>query len=339
MGSSYAPLLRRLIAGQDLSRYEAARFVGDVMDATYTPAQAAGLLVALAAKGENVEEIVGAATAMRERSVRVDHGLPMVVDVVGTGGDGANTVNISTMAALVVAAAGIPVAKHGNRAASSACGSADVLEAAGLAIEISPDEAAIMLRESGFTFMFAPRYHPAMRNVGPIRRELGVRTIFNILGPLTNPARATHQLVGVAREALVEPIGNVLRVLGVRRGAVVHASNGLDEVAGDVPTVVHSFDEDGARTWTLDPCDYGVHVALADIVGGSVDRCREAFFAILSGIDSPAARVVALNAAVVLHAVGKGTRLEDEFDRAVAILRSGAALRTFERAKELAPHG
>src|SRR5579862_7919867 len=185
--AAYPALLRRLIAGEDLSQEESAAFVGEVMDAAYTPAQAAGVLVALAAKGEGVDEIVGAARAMRERSLHVEHGLPAVVDVVGTGGDGANTVNISTMAALVVAAAGIPVAKHGNRAASSACGSADVLEAAGLPIEIAPDVAAAMLRGAGFAFMFAPRYHPAMRNVGPIRRELGVRTIFNILGPLTNP--------------------------------------------------------------------------------------------------------------------------------------------------------
>jgi anthranilate phosphoribosyltransferase len=337
---AYAPLLRRLIAGEHLSSEAAASFVGDVMDAAFTPVQAAGLLVALAAKGETVDEIAGAARAMRERSVHVEHGLPMVVDVVGTGGDGANTINISTMAALVVSAAGYPVAKHGNRAASSACGSADVLEAAGLPLEVGPDDAAVMLRESGFTFMFAPRYHPAMRNVGPIRRELGVRTIFNVLGPLTNPARATHQVVGVARASLLEPIGDVLPLLGVQRGAVVHGTNGLDEVAGDVPTTVCSFGgEEGTRVWTLDPARYGVRVPLAAIVGGSVERCREAFYSILSGVSSPAASVVALNAAVALQAVQDGARLEDEFERAAAILRSGAAMRTFERAKELAPHG
>ncbi len=157
---------------------------------------------------------------MRERSLHVDHGLPMVVDVVGTGGDNANTINISTMAALVVAAAGVPVAKHGNRAASSACGSADVLEASGMAIDVEPERAAHMLHEAGFTFMFAPRYHPAMKNVAPVRRELGVRTIFNVLGPLTNPARATHQVVGVARPEHLELVGDVLRGLGraSRRG-------------------------------------------------------------------------------------------------------------------------
>jgi anthranilate phosphoribosyltransferase len=304
------------------------------MDAEYTPPQAAGLLVALAAKGETSDEIAGAARAMRERALKVEHGLPMVVDVVGTGGDGANTVNISTMAALVVAAAGVPVAKHGNRAASSACGSADVLEAAGLAIDIAPETAAAMLREAGFTFMFAPRYHPAMRNVGPIRRELGVRTIFNVLGPLTNPAQATHQLVGVARESLLEVVGVVLGTLGVR-GAVVHADNGVDEVAGDVRTRVYSFGSDGDRRWDLDPRSLGVDVPLAEIVGGSVEACRAAFFQILGGERTPAAKVVALNAAVVLHAVGTEPKLEGALERAESILRSGAALRTFERAKEL----
>lgn len=336
--TAYAPLLRRLIAGQDLTAAEAARFVGDVMDGAYSPVQSAGLLVALAAKGERIEEITGAAHAMRERSLHVDHGLPMVVDVVGTGGDGANTINISTMAALVVAASGIPVAKHGNRAASSACGSADVLEAAGLPVEVSPDVAELMLREAGFTFMFAPRYHPAMRNVGPVRRELGVRTIFNVLGPLTNPAAATHQVVGVAREGLLETIGRVLPALGVRSGAVVHASNGLDEVAGDVPTAVYSFGPEGGRRWELDPGRYGVRVELAEIVGGSVERCLEAFTAILGGERRPASNVVALNAAVVLHAIGAHERVEDAYERAASILRSGAALRTFERAKELASH-
>ncbi len=239
----FAPLLRRVVAGENISQDEAASFVGEIMDGNYTPAQASGLLVALASKGESVDEIVGAARAMRERSLHVEHGLPIVVDIVGTGGDHANTLNISTMAALVVASAGIPVAKHGNRAASSACGSADVLEAAGFPLEIAPDRAARMLRECGFTFMFAPRYHPAMRNAAGIRRELGVRTIFNLLGPLTNPARATHLVVGVAHESLVERIGETLRGLGAQRGAVVYGYSGVDEVVGDAPTLVYPFNE------------------------------------------------------------------------------------------------
>jgi anthranilate phosphoribosyltransferase len=332
----YASQLRRLIAGENLTQDEAAAFIGAVMDGEYTAAQSAGLLIALAAKRETTDEITGAARAMRERSLKVEHGLPMVVDVVGTGGDGANTVNISTMAALVVAAAGIPVAKHGNRAASSACGSADVLEAAGLPIDIAPETAAAMLQETGFTFMFAPRYHPAMRNVGPVRRELGVRTIFNVLGPLTNPARATHQLVGVARESLLEVVGQVLSAVGVSAGAVVHGVDGIDEVGGGRPSRIYSFGSAGNYSWVLDPRDLGVNVPLDRIVGGSVEECRRVFFEVLGGERTPAAKVVALNAAVVLYAIGTHSKLEDALERAEAILRDGAALRTFERAKELA---
>jgi anthranilate phosphoribosyltransferase len=336
--TAYVPLLRRAIAGDDLSEPEAAGLVGAAMDGSFTPIQVAGILVALAGKGEAVAEIVGAARAMRERSLHVEHGLVTVLDVVGTGGDAANTINISTMAALCAAAAGVPVAKHGNRAASSACGSADVLEAAGFAIDFSPERAGAMLRETGFTFMFAPRYHPAMKNVAPIRRELGVRTIFNILGPLANPARATHQVVGVSRYELLEPVGDVLRLLGVRRGAVVHASSGLDEVAGDVPTHVYSFDGDGARRWVLEPQSLGVDTPLGEIVAASVEGCKDAFFSILGGERSRRADVVALNAAVALHAGGFESRLEDALERARSVLASGAALDTFQRAKEFA-HG
>jgi len=309
------------------------------MDGEFTPAQSGGLLVALACRGEDVDEIVGAARAMRERSLHVEHGLPEVVDVVGTGGDGANTINISTMAALVTAAAGIPVAKHGNRAASSACGSADVLEATGLPIDVPPDRAARMLREVNFTFMYAPRYHPAMKNVGPVRRELGVRTIFNVLGPLTNPAAASVQIVGVARPELLEPLAAVLQALGVRRGAVVHGENGIDEVAGDVPTAIYSFNGPEGRRWTLDPAAYGIATPLAAIVGQTVEAAKDAFLAILGGEISPRADVVALNAALVLYTVGRAPTMETALEQARSIVHAGAALGTYERAKELATHG
>ena len=335
----FSALLRRVLAGATSPQDEAAAFVGEIMDGNYTPAQAAGLLAALASKGESVDEIVGAARAMRERSLHVEHDLPMVVDVVGTGGDHANTINISTMAALVVAAAGVPVAKHGNRAASSACGSADVLEAAGFPIEVAPERAAAMLRECDFTFMFAPRYHPAMRNAAAIRRELGVRTIFNLLGPLTNPARATHLMVGVARESLVEPVGRALRGLGARRGAVVYGCSGVDEVVGDAPTLVYSFDEDGERIRRLDPAEAGIASPLRTPVGGSIDESRAAFAEILGGARTPAADVVALNAAVVFHSIGVEDKLPAAFERARDLLQSGDAWRTFERAKKIASNG
>jgi anthranilate phosphoribosyltransferase len=337
--TNFPSLLRRVLSGTDLSRDEAASFVGELMEGTCTAAQAAGLLAALAAKGETVDEIAGAATAMRERSLHVEHGLPMVVDVVGTGGDHANTINISTMTALVVAAAGIPVAKHGNRAASSACGSADVLEAAGFPIELTPERAAAMLRDCNFTFMFAPRYHPAMRNAAAVRRELGVRTIFNLLGPLTNPARATHLMVGVPRESLVEPVGRALRGLGVKRGAVVHGCSGVDEVVADAPTLVFSFDEEREWVWRLNPADAGISAPVQTPIAGSVAESQAAFAEILGGARTPASDVVALNAAVAFYAIGAEERLPAAFERARSILESADAWRTFERAKEIGMHG
>jgi anthranilate phosphoribosyltransferase len=329
----YAPLLRRLIAGEGLSQDDAASMIGEIMDGSFSAAQSAGLLAALAAKGESLDEVAGAARAMRDRSLHVEHDLPLVVDVVGTGGDGANTINISTIAALTVAAAGVPVAKHGNRAASSACGSADVLEAAGMVIDAEPARSAAMLRDTGFTFMFAPRYHPAMKNVAPVRRELGVRTIFNVLGPLTNPARATHQIVGVAREEQLELVGDVLRTLGVRRGAVVHASSGIDEVGGEGPTTVYEFGEGESRRWTLDPQEYGVRAPLESLRGGSVQACRDALERVLSGERTPRADVVALNAGLALWVCGKTSSIAGGIDLARALLRGGAAAALFDRVK------
>lgn len=331
----YAPLLRRLLSREDLSLEDAAAMTGEIMDGAFSPVQSAALLAALAAKGESVDEITGAARAMRGRSLLVEHDLPAVIDVVGTGGDGANTINISTLTALTVAAAGIPVAKHGNRAASSACGSADVLEASGMRIDVEPARAAQMLMQAGFTFMFAPRYHPAMKNVAPVRRELGVRTIFNVLGPLTNPARATHQVVGVARPEHVEVLGSVLRGLGVQAAAIVHAVSGMDEVAGEGPTTVYAFDGDQERRWVIDPQDYGIHAPAASLRGGSVEQCRAAFESILGGEQSPRAAVVELNAALAFVVCKRVRNLSDGLELARTQLREGRAAAAFERAKRL----
>ena len=334
----YAPLLRRLIAGESLGEDDAASMIGEIMDGSFTAVQSAGLLTALAMGGDRLPQVVGAARAMRDRSLRVQHDLPVVVDVVGTGGDGANTINISTLAALAVAAAGLPVAKHGNRAASSACGSADVLEVCGMAIDVEPERAGAMLRETGFTFMYAPRYHPAMKNVAPVRRELGVRTIFNVLGPLTNPARATHQVVGVANEQQIGIVGDVLRGLGVRAGAVVHASSGIDEVGGEGPTTVYAFGEGESRRWVIDPQQYGVHAPLAAIRGGSVEACKDAFERILSGERSPRSDVVALNAGLVFTVCGRAHDLKEGLELARTLLHEGRAAAVFERAKQFS-HG
>ncbi|HEY4441876.1 MAG TPA: anthranilate phosphoribosyltransferase [Candidatus Elarobacter sp.] len=321
----YPPLLRRVLAGTDLSAAEMAEVIGAIFDETMTPVRAAALLAAFAAKGETVDEVVGAARAMRERSVRVEHGLPMVLDIVGTGGDNSHTINISTTAAFIVAGCGVPVGKHGNRAASSSCGSADVLEALGVPIESSPDASARALREHNITFLFAQRHHPSMRAVGPIRRELGVRTIFNVLGPLTNPAGANRQLVGVARAEHAPLLAEALVALGADAGAVVHGGDGLDEISGEATTDVVQFDRDGMRRWTLDPTRYGVRATRAQIRGGDAATNAAALLAILDGERSPRADLVLLNAALALVVAGEAVDIDDGMARARTSVETGRA--------------
>jgi len=283
----------------------------------------------LATKGESSAEIVGAARAMRERSLHVEIDRE-VVDVCGTGGDGAGTINISTAVAFVLAGAGLCVAKHGNRAASSKCGSADVLEAVGVQIDVAPDEAARQLREHNVAFLFAQHYHPAMRAVGPIRRELGVRTIFNMLGPLTNPARAKRQVIGVPHERWVALLGEALRELGAEAGAVVHGTNGLDEIAGDVPTRVYQFDRGGVRSWTLVPHDYGISASLDDLRGGDARVNAEALLSILGGERSPRADVVCLNAALAFVVAGRAASIDEGLRIARNTICEGKALRALD---------
>jgi anthranilate phosphoribosyltransferase len=277
--------------------------------------------------------VMGAAAAMRERSLHVEHALPVVADVCGTGGDNAHTINVSTCVGFVVAAAGVPVAKHGNRAASSKCGSADVLEALGVRIDAPPEDARERLEHEGFAFLFAQRYHPAMKVVGPIRRELGVRTIFNLLGPLTNPARATHQVIGVASEAHLELVGEALRGLGARGGAVVHATNGIDEIAGDTPTHVYQFSQDGTRRYLIDPAEFDISTSLDAIAGGEAAQNGAALRAILSGERSPRSEVIALNAALAFVVAERAATLREGLDLARKTLAGGAALEALEAAK------
>ena len=328
--NDFPSLLRTVIAGEDLSAAATAQAFGAIMDETLSAPRAAALLAALAAKGESVDEVIGAATAMRDRSVHVEHGLPLVIDVCGTGGDGACTINISTAVAFIVAGAGVAVAKHGNRAASSACGSADVLEALGVELDRSPERAVADLQSCKTTFLFAQRYHPAMRVVGPIRRELGVRTIFNILGPLTNPAAASRQVVGVPHSRFVGLVGEALRGLGAQSGAVIHARNGLDEVAGDAPTEVYQFDQASARTWLLDPADYGIAVPLEALRGGDAASNATALLSILHGETSPRADVVILNAALALTVAGAEESIGDAMETARRSIASGAAVAALE---------
>jgi anthranilate phosphoribosyltransferase len=302
---------------------------GAIMDGKITAVQAAAFVIALATKGESVSEVVGAARAMRERSLRVEHDLD-VVDVCGTGGDAVGTINISTAVAFILAGAGLSVAKHGNRAASSSCGSADVLEAVGVRIDVSPEEAARQLRDHHVAFLFAQYYHPAMRAVGPIRRELGVRTIFNMLGPLTNPAGARRQVIGVPVEHWVSLLGEALRELGSEAGAIVHGSNGLDEIAGDVPTRIYQFDASGAREWVLSPGDYGISASLEQLRGGDARTNARALLAILGGERSPRADVVALNASLGFVVAGRAGSIDEGLVLARNTISKGDALRALD---------
>jgi anthranilate phosphoribosyltransferase len=324
--NDYPQMLRGVIAGNDLSAEDAARMIGGIMDETISPMRTAALFAALAAKGEAASEIVGAARAMRERCVRVEHGLPLVLDIVGTGGDGSGSINISTTAALIVAGCGVPVAKHGNRAASSKCGSADVLEALGVEIERDPETSARLLRESFIAFLFARRHHPATRAVGPVRSELGVRTIFNVLGPLTNPAGANRQVVGVAEERHLVLLAEALQELGGEAAAVVHSATGLDEIAGEGPTYVVQFSGSAPpRHWVLHPEQYGVHAPLEAIRGGDAAFNATVLTAILEGERSPRADLVVLNAALALVVASAAEDIPEGMQRARNAVTSGSA--------------
>lgn len=322
----FPPLLRRLIQGGTMTAEESASALGAIFDEQLTTGQAAALLIALATRGETTEEVIGAATAMRHRALRVDHRLPLVIDIVGTGGDGSRSINISTAAALVVAGAGVAVAKHGNRAASSACGSADVLEALGVPLDRGPEETAELLTSDRIAFLFAPRYHPAMKAVAGLRRELGVRTIFNLLGPLCNPAGAKRQLVGVFGEAQVELVAEAMQGLGIEAGAVVHSASGMDEVSGEGPTSVAQFWPEGSSRWVLDPQDHGVRASLDDLRGGDARTNAELILAILQGERSPRADVVALNAGLALVLADAAADVDEGMALARTSIRSGAAL-------------
>ncbi|MDR2525601.1 MAG: anthranilate phosphoribosyltransferase [Oscillospiraceae bacterium] len=311
--------------------YETAEAVMDeIMSGQASEIQMAAFLTAMSVKGETIEEITACAAGMRKHCVRLLHALD-VLEIVGTGGDKSNSFNISTTAALVVSAAGIPVAKHGNRAASSKCGAADILEALGVCITIPPERSLAILREMNMCFLFAQNYHIAMKYVAPVRRELGIRTIFNILGPLANPAGAQMQLLGVFDEALVQPLAQVLHNLGVRNAMVVFGQDGLDEISISAPTTVCEVRDGTFNSYVIAPEDYGMHRCdKSEIVGGSPRKNAAITRAVLSGEQSPRRDAVLLNAAaaiyVALPAMGFGGALE----KAAQTIDSGAAQRQLE---------
>jgi anthranilate phosphoribosyltransferase len=332
MSAEFAPILSRLLAGEPLGVAGVQAAFEAIFAGSWTPVQVGAFAVALRMRGETAEEIVGAARAMRAAMATVDHGLGVVVDTCGTGGDGSHTLNLSSAAAVVVAGAGVAVAKHGNRSASSRCGSADVFEAVGIALDVPPSRQADVLREAGIAFLFAPAHHPALKHAGQARRELGARTIFNALGPLANPAHATHQLVGVYDDRL-RPIGaNALGQLGCRRAWVVRSEDGLDEMSPCAPTRVSEWSEDGqVRERVLSPEDFGLErLPRTAIAGGDVDVNARALTTILHGENHPARSAVLLNAAAAL-AIATGDELRACTERARKAIDDGAARATLDR--------
>jgi anthranilate phosphoribosyltransferase len=334
--------LAAVIDGRTLTMDEARAAMGSVMDGEATPAQLAALLVALRMRGETIEELAGFAAAMRDRVVRVE-APDGTIDTCGTGGDKSGTFNISTAAALVVAAAGVPVAKHGNRAITSQSGSADVLEALGVRTDHDAGSAGASLSEHGFAFLFAPNFHPAMKHAGPTRREIGVRTAFNLLGPLTNPAGARRQVVGVADPAAAPRLAEVLRLLGVERAFVVHG-NGLDELPLDGSGVLYHASTEEVVRHVIDAKALGLPSApTSALAGGDPATNARLIEAILHGESGARRDVVLLNAAAALLAAGRVEKLEEGLDLAALTIDAGLGtqlldgLRAEKRAADAAP--
>jgi len=325
--------LQQALDGRDLTRDEAREVMGQIMTGDATPAQIGGFLVALRAKGETADEIAGCAQAMRAHVLAVQPRRDDLVDTAGTGGDGAHTINISTAAALVAAAAGAAVAKHGNRAVSSACGSADVLEALGFSLEQEPERIAQSIDELGFGFLFAPSHHPAMRHAAPVRKELATRTVFNVLGPLTNPAGARAQVVGVYSPQLVRTIADVLATLGARRAFVVHGAGGIDELSPVGPNLVAEVVDGHVHERTLDPeAELGVpRCDVAELRGGTPAENAAAVREVFEGADGGRRSAILLNAAGAIAAGGHAEDLREGLELARKMVDSGAAAERLEQ--------
>ena len=322
--------LGRVAAGHSLTHEEAGRTMAAIMSGGASDAQLGAFLTALKMKGETSEEIAGFAGAMRDLVVAVDARGGDILDTCGTGGDGRGTFNISTAVALVVAGAGVIVAKHGNHGISSACGSADVLTALGVRVDLPPASAAAALDTLGISFLYAPLYHPAMRHVAKSRRELGFRTVFNLLGPLTNPAGATRQLIGVYDPALPEKVAEVLLRLGTKRAMVVHSLDGLDEISAAAPTKVAEVVDGRVKSYLLDPADYGLRGDSAHYRGGTPGDNAAIILGILRGQRDGRRDIVLLNAAAALVVAGKAGGIREGLALAAASIDSGAALGRLE---------
>jgi anthranilate phosphoribosyltransferase len=320
-------ILGALTAHQDLDRETAAAAMAEILDGNATAVQIAGFIVALRMKGETVEELTGLVAAMRDRATPVELADPDgVIDLVGTGGDRSHSINVSTLAALTVVGAGGRVCKHGNRAASSACGTADLLEALDVAFDLGPEGVARCVDAVGFGFCFAPRFHGAMRHAGPPRKELGVPTVFNFLGPLANPARVTRQVTGVADPAMAERMIHVLAANGAERALVLYGHDGLDELTITTTSTIHELRDGEVRTYDLDPTDLGITTAsLDDLRGGDAATNAALSRSVLAGEPGPRADIVALNAAAGLVAAGLADSIAEGLDAARTALVEGQA--------------
>jgi anthranilate phosphoribosyltransferase len=328
---SFKPLIAKVAAGSQLSRADAATAFDAILSGEVTPSQLGGFLMALRVRGETVEEITGAVKAMRAKMLPVV-APPDAIDVVGTGGDGSGSYNVSTLAALIVAACGVPVAKHGNRAASSKSGTADTLAALGVKIGVAPAVVERCIREAGIGFMLAPTHHAAMRHVGPTRAELGTRTIFNLLGPLANPAGVKRQLVGVFSAAWLLPMAEVLRNLGSERVWITHGADGLDEISTTGATKVVELKDGAIRAFEITPEEVGLtRVELAALKGGDAAYNAEALRAVLAGARNAYAEIAMLNAAGALVVAGKARELAEGVAMAGDALASGATKRVLDR--------
>lgn len=324
--------IEKILSKEALSEEECFQVFNSMMEGMLTPAQVAGVLVALKARGEYPQELAAGARVLLEKAVRIEPQVDLLVDTCGTGGDGQATLNFSTLSALVVAGAGIPVAKHGNRSVSSRCGSADLLEALCLKIDLSPEMVKRSIEECGFGFLFAPQFHPAMHYAAPIRRELGVRTVFNILGPLVNPAGVRRQVVGVYSKDLVEKVGEALHHLGCERAFVVYGLEGLDEVSPCGETLVSEVRREGISSFILSPKDFGYPSTSLDSIKvtgkrEAVDRARM----ILDGRNDPGIYGVLMNSSLALVASGRYDGIKEAKEAAEASLFSGEALKVLQK--------
>ena len=326
----------KIVDKQDLTYDEAYTVINEIMSGETSPTQNAAFLAALSTKStkaETTDEIAGCAAAMRSHALKVEHDMD-VMEIVGTGGDGANSFNISTTSALVAAAGGVKIAKHGNRAASSKCGTADCLEALGVNIDLSPEKCVELLEKVGICFFFAQKYHTSMKYVGSIRKELGIRTVFNILGPLTNPASPTRQLLGVYDKSLVEPLARVLTNLGVKRGMVVYGLDKMDEISASSSSLICEFNQGEYRTYTITPEDYGIDTCKKEeLVGGTPEENAAITISILKGEKGPKRNAVLLNAGAALYIAEKAESFADGIKLAEELIDSGKALEMLEAFK------